>query len=456
MSADVANFPNAIRWPVNRLLWVLCGAVGLFAATIAIANGFIAADRAIPRDAFGQDFMAFYGAGELVRTGRAAAMYDLDALGQAQREIAARAGYALAGDVAPWWNPPFVALPFAPLAALLGFRAALLAWTLFGVACLVVAAALLARIVGEATPLRRHRWLAVAALVAAPPTLQSLGHGQNTPLSLLLLTCTVLAWRGHRPIVAGFACTLLAYKPQLAAVVGVALLVTLGWRVIVGAMVAGVPLLLATFRFVPDAIDAFLSDVPANLHRVQIEQPYLWHRHVTLNAFFRHALQGNAPGETATWITLISLAAIACVAVALVAIYLKQRRRLTNDPAALDRAIAAVVLATPLLVPFYFDYDLLLLIVPAVLIGRDALASTSSSSSRVERLRLIVGGVLFVWLMINPPLAQQTGVNLTVPILATLFALHAAVCFRRDAVQVADGRAPSSADPETADLRLAA
>ena len=61
--------------------------------------------------------------------------------------------------------------------------------------------------------------------------------------------------------------------------------------------------------------------------------------------------------------------------------------------------------------PFYFDYDLLLLAVPAVLAarGRDADG------------RVIAAWVaLFAWLMVNPHVAALTRVNGTVVLLALL------------------------------------
>ena len=420
------------RWPASRLLWTLCAAIGLFAVTIAVANAFVSADRQITRDAFGQDFMAFYSAGRLAADGHGAAMYDLQTLSQTQRSIAEQAGYARIAEVAPWWNPPHVALLFAPLALLFDFRAALVVWTLGSLACLAIAGGFLARIVGEASPLRRHRGLVLAAIAVAPPTLQALGHGQNTPLSLLLLTLVVCAWRARNPIAAGIACAMLAYKPQLAIVVGAGLLATLGWRVIVGAMIGTIPPLLATLTLLPGAIDAFLDRVPANLSRFRFEQPYLWHRHATINAWLRNVLQGNAPGATHAWITALTLLATLAVAGMLFATWRSLRPLLARSDdvgtIALDRFIVACVLATPLLSPFYFDYDLLLLIVPAALIGREALTRP------IGRALPIVGAVAFVWTMINPPLAEATGFNATVPLLCLAFALHVRRCVRREAI----------------------
>jgi len=72
----------------------------------------------------------------------------------------------------------------------------------------------------------------------------------------------------------------------------------------------------------------------------------------------------------------------------------------------------------PLLMPFYFDYDLLLLAVPAVLTARQALAPGG-----IERRLTIAWIALYAWLMVNPHVAAITRVNGTVILLAVVAAM---------------------------------
>lgn len=454
MSAALSK--SARRWPASRQLWTLAGGLGLFAVAATLANFTLdAADRPGP-DFLGQDFMAFYSAGKLALAGRGAELYDLAALAQTQQSIADAAGRRMAAPVAPWWNPPHVALAFAPL-ALLPFRVALIAWTLIGVACLAAAGTLLSRIVGEASPLRRHRWLAPAMLVACPATIQALGHGQNTLVSVLVLTLVVIAWRARNAMAAGVACAVLCYKPQLAAVVAVALFATLGWRVAVGLMIGGIPQLLSTLQQLPGALDAFVTRSAGNLHEIRIEQAYGWHRHVTTNGFLRHVLQGNAAGETHAWITLLAVAGTLAVGATLALAWWRSRDAIADgDPIALDRFIALSILATPLLVPFFFDYDLLLLCVAGVLIGRELLAEPDASPAAAWLRR--IGGLAFAWLMINPALADVTGINLTVPLLVAIFSLHARRCLREEieATETAVDERRANVETTTDPIRVAA
>jgi hypothetical protein len=70
-----------------------------------------------------------------------------------------------------------------------------------------------------------------------------------------------------------------------------------------------------------------------------------------------------------------------------------------------DRLIAATFLATPLLMPFYFDYDLLLLAAAAALV------------TRPTRPQLGLWAALYAWLFVNPYVAGAIRFNLTVPLL---------------------------------------
>jgi hypothetical protein len=308
------------------------------------------------------------------------------------------------------------ALPFGPALAL---------WTGLGLACLALSAILLCTLIREASGRPAHWLLVPAMLLVAPPTIQALGHGQNTPFSLLLLTITVLAWRAREPLWAGLACSLLFYKPQLATIVFFALTLTLGWRVWIGMLVGGVPQLLLTVSKLPGTLAEFFSQVPHNLGQIQFAQPYLWHRHATLNGFFRFLLQGNGAGETASWIGALSVACMLLVGAAVVFVWWRRRDDL-QDPRSLDRFIALVILSMPLLMPFFFDYDLLLLIVAGVLVARERL-ETSDHTPAMRRL-VIVGVSLYAWTLVNPALAEVTGISLTVPLLCAAVALQARRC----------------------------
>jgi hypothetical protein len=90
------------------------------------------------------DYMAFYAAGKLVREGRGADMYHLDAIAETQSDLL---GVNIAGeDRLPYLNPPYVAAIFAPL-TLTSLEAASAVMFTINVVLVVACAVILRRLV---------------------------------------------------------------------------------------------------------------------------------------------------------------------------------------------------------------------------------------------------------------------------------------------------------------------
>ncbi len=405
-----------------------------------------AGDQSMSRKSTGHDFLAFYTAGQFVRTGRSIDLYNLPAVQAFQREVVAREGIDLvhANDFGPFWNPPIFAWVFAPLSAL-PYPTAGTVWTVINLICLAGAMTILCRIVGGDF----KTWALVPLLtMTSMPFLQSIGHGQNTCISLLLLAGTVALWRRQprglavspepvsekglgrdaqatkTSLAAGIVCGLLFYKPQLGTIVAAGLILSLGWRALAGLAITGSAMLLINLITLPGTLTAFLKQLGPNIAYMQIERPYHWERHVTLKAFWRLLLQGHDIGPLWTitnilWIatTLALLAGVAFVA-------LKLRRN--DDSISPDRVISLTILAMPLLMPFYFDYDLLLLAVPAALIARERL-----ETGQADRRLTIAWCVLFGLMMINSPIGAMTRVNGTVILMMTIATILIARSLRK-------------------------
>jgi hypothetical protein len=144
---------------------------------------------------------------------------------------------------------------------------------------------------------------------------------------------------------------------------------------------------------------------------MQVEIPYLWERHATIKGFFRLLLQGNAAGEASIAVTTLTYLFAAFIAAGLIAIVIRRTGRR-------DYLIAATIAATPLLMPFYFDYDLLLLSIPATLFASEFLSE--ERAGQVQRLsdRLAWTWVaLYAMLLVNPAVGSLTRINFAVPLL---------------------------------------
>jgi hypothetical protein len=167
---------------------------------------------------------------------------------------------------------------------------------------------------------------------------------------------------------------------------------------------------------------------------MQVEHVYIWERHVTLKAFWRLVIQGSAPGEAGIAVTLLTGVCAAALGVALLVAAFRCRRadmhRKSEPTLRRDRLIAATIAAMPLLMPFYFDYDLLLLAVPAVLV---AAGGSAFIAGRARAALIAAWSVLYVWLIVNPDVAELTRVNGAVPLLGVIAGVLVTRALRRDA-----------------------
>ncbi|MGH7214170.1 MAG: glycosyltransferase family 87 protein [Tepidisphaeraceae bacterium] len=413
--------------------------MALFVFTCAIGNAVLLARESSPR--LGLDFIAFYTAGTFVREGRANEFYDLKAVVAYQESLAKELGTDLGGGFGPWWNPPHYALVFVPF-SLLPFQSAVHAWVAVNLVAVGMAIWLMARMLPREAGWRT--WGLVPLLVlASTPFILLVSHGQNTGTSLLIVALVVTAWRAERGFMAGLVLGLLFYKPQLATVLAVVLVLDRGWRAAAGVATTGFLLLLLTQLMLPGSIGDFLRRLPENLHAMQVGREYMWERHVTIKAFWRLLLQGRGPGEMAALTTGLTLACTAFVGCGLLAAIYRRRHPQPNNTMQRDRLIGATVVCMPLVMPFYFDYDLLLLSIPAVLWAAEVVESSSGAThdttrtlERREHWMLAAFVVLFVWLMVANHVTAQMRFNLTVPLVAVIASVSIARAVRSDATPV--------------------
>jgi len=432
--------------PLRKKLWLAAGGLTLFVMTLAIGNSLIDRQKAITADAVGHDFLAFYTAGHFLREGRADRMYDLEAVRRFQQETGEANHLALKKQsFGPFWNPPFYAWLFVPLAGL-PFGTALSIWWGINLVCLCGAMILMCRMVSESGDWRIIG-LVPAILLNSLPFHQALNHGQNTFTSLFILALTVWFWRkaaeqrsGWNALWAGMICGLLFYKPQLGAAVAIVLVLHLGWRAVAGVAITSIVLLAVTVISMPGIIEVYLAKMPGNLAWMQEVNSYLWERHVTFKAFWRLMFQGHAKGETTIVVKILWMLSVAGMGAALAtALYQNvkwKRHHREKSPFAAGRLISATIAAMPLLMPFYFDYDLLLLSVAAVLFASEIVAQQREMSEE-DRWLVRAWVVLFVVMFFNSSVSGTIRVHLAVIPLTVVALLHIRRACRVDQIAAA-------------------
>jgi hypothetical protein len=265
---------------------------------------------------------------------------------------------------------------------------------------------------------------------------------QNTCLSLMLLCGVVWRWRSAargKGFMAGLLCGLLLYKPQIACLIAGALFVTLGWRALVGFAVTTSALLGLTIWKLPGAMDSYILMLPRLVQEIQQRPQYNWGRQPTAMGFWRLLLQGHAGGPAQTMVTILCGVTIGLVAIGWAAALWHSRRQLFSK---LDRFMAATILCMPLLMPYFMDYDLLLLAIPAVLLAKERLESNQLARG-ADRLLPWAWTALFLVLYVNPGLSGALRVNLATPLVALVAGLMILRCIRVDCSdQAAEGSQP--------------
>ncbi|HEY1685277.1 MAG TPA: glycosyltransferase family 87 protein [Tepidisphaeraceae bacterium] len=279
----------------RQRFWLGGLALAILIIVALVMDPLLPAEKRVDRRSMGLDFVAFYTAGTFARQGRAAELYDVKAIGAYQKQLAAENNLDLEKPAA-WWNPPVFAVVLEPL-AMLPFRAAYWAWLGVNVACLAGAVWILMGFLPAAWGWG-YRGLVPLLVCVSMPAIQAIGHGQNSCISLLILALGVkLALRG-KGLWAGVGLGLLGYKPQIAVAAAVIVGLMVNWRVWIGFAGMGVAILAMNMILLPGTLHSYVANVGGNLHAIQTTQSYIWERQVTAAGFWRLLLQGRGVGET--------------------------------------------------------------------------------------------------------------------------------------------------------------
>lgn len=281
----------------------------------------------------GVDFSGIWVAGQAVLAGQAAQPYDnhLNAAAQA-------AAFGASDSFLPWPYPPYF-LALAALVATLPYLVALAVWQ--GTTLLLYVG-----VTSRAATGLPRRAVLVAAL-AFPAVAINVMHGQNGLLSAALLAGGGLLLP-RRPMAAGVLLGLLAYKPQFALAVPVALIADRQGRAIAAA---GATVVLATLSayaaFGPAPWRAFAANL-AFTRRIVLEMGGL-ESYKLQSAFAGVRLLGGS--------VALAYAAQAATCV----LVLAGLAWLWRGEADRRLKLAGLILASLLATPYVMDYDMAML-----------------------------------------------------------------------------------------------
>ncbi len=211
MQALISKINNLLNNKRMKYPWLIGGALwGGWIVSLLFGKGNID----LAGHLIGTDFVAFYTAGKIILMGRSAELYNLDLAHLIQQNLYGGASL----NYNPYLNPPHFALFMAPF-ALIPYPWAPILWIVLGLICLWFSMKWL----GAKHP-ARYFCLALTWL----PVFSAVSFGQNSFISLALLSLTYFLWIRKKNIGAGLIFSLLLFKPQF--LIGIGLLWLLDWR----------------------------------------------------------------------------------------------------------------------------------------------------------------------------------------------------------------------------------
>lgn len=293
---------------------------------------------------FGIDFGVYYTAGQMVQSGDVANLYNTT-IQHAALEI----NLNRILPPAPWLYPPTYLLIITPLASL-PYTVALVTWLIITFALAIFALFLL---------VPRRKTLVLLA-IGFPGVLMNLRWGQNGFLNTALLGFG-LYFLESNPMVAGLMFGLLTYKPQIALFAFIVLFVSKKWRVLAWAVVSSIIFaLLSGIVFGLDTWVQFFQTFSTSAKGL-LDNTWYGLAGVQPSMFINLCLAGIK--DSINYIVL----GVTGIAVASATGWVwKHTERI---------ALKATTLCvgTFLIIPYFLQYDLMILSIPLVLLAYDCM-----------------------------------------------------------------------------------
>jgi Glycosyltransferase family 87 len=399
----------------------LAGTVGLAmgAAVFALYLGLWGAITA-SGGTDGADYTAFYTGWTIVLQGDGASLYDPATQATVQREILG--GRSFEAGLNPFNNPPYLVLPFVPL-ALIPLQTSYAVWAVVQLGLLAWLVRRLLTQVAQGWS-RNERLLLVGAALAAPPLALALFQGSLSLVVTVAMLEVYLALRRGRDSVAGLWLVGASIKPQAVLTTGVAMLAARRWRLLgVAAACLGVLALAATVVMGPSVwadYTRFLGDYVGSFDVMSVRPSVMWNVRGTLTLLIGPDVSAGQADAINT------IALVAQVAILVVVAWLWRSRWDVGSPAFALRFSLTLVLGL-LFSPHLNPHDGLVL-VPAAAIAYGALRTRREGGW----LGLAMFASPFVILLSNPLSVTEPGGPLvrTPVLLMGAFAVVLAVTLR--------------------------
>ena len=358
----------------------------------------------------GGDFVAFYAAGKILNEYPPTSLYDLPLQYRLHHAILPEMPPEL---VSPYFNTPFLAWLFRPLARL-PFLWSYGLWTAISLALYLGGLALLWRYAKGLGDVSR---LAFLVCCSFPPfAIECLAGGQVSAIGFFAFALSTRWLRSARPVAAGLALALCLYKPPLLLVVVPMLAIGRRWRVVAGFSAGACA--LGALSLLAVGYGGCVAYVEALRLRAGLAtlnpSPLSVFKCVDSQSFFRLLFGGYSHTSAAAALILGG------TGFAILALRWARSTPGTQADGLLWAATVAWTLVVNVSIPIY---DTTLVVISALVMA-GAVYQSRSEQAESDRLTFLWWMLaLYLATVVSQPLARFAGIQILTPVLAAVGAL---------------------------------
>ncbi len=306
---------------------------------------------------YGSDFLQDWTGANMIVSGQASGLFDSSAFDAWQHDPQ-RIGFTWHADsFYPTVYPPPYYLMLSPL-GLVDYRWAVLLWLGLLLGALVAAVAIIERLFENGRSAASIPWFWPAMLLF-PPLLLSLTMGQKGTLWLLICVATWRLMQRQRPLAAGLVFGLLSVKPTLFFFLPLVMLYHRQWRFVLGASLSFGGLWIAAACVLPFHVWTEFLEIARTAGS--------YHQHAGYQLNWSCNLLSLAGGLEKSWLPAwagyLLLGVLASYVLSL-SVFAKRSGQHECFDIGQGVQLGRVVLATCLLSPHFYVYDLVILLLP--------------------------------------------------------------------------------------------
>ncbi len=423
------NYPVGIKIAILLAALMLVATIGYFSPNFKTS----AEMRTQP---LGGDLLQEWTGGYLVLNGAGSQLYDLEQFKKVQHD-ADLLGFSWDSQkYFPPVYPPFYYTMVSPI-ALVSYPVAIWIGLFINGLCLGLLCLLGSELTGRA-PTFGFCCLGVLALFT--PVILCLTTGQKSLVLLLILCGSYWLLKNNRSFAAGVVFGLIAFKPHLALLIGVTMLLKRQWSFVAGAILMAAVFGVVSLLMGVETCSRFVEVCMGMTDYVSSGGYQLTNSHSLWGSY--ELLFGSFGSTVVKVCTAISGIAV----IAVVGWILQGELKPASDRFALQ--FSALIIGTVLLSPHFYFYDLTILLLPVLLISMSLQGNTNRTTVLVNSLS--IGFVVLASQFSR--VADWTGVQPSIFLMIAFLVCIAIIVSRSSKPKSRD---VNSFDSDTATVRIA-